>query len=187
MGYFMALYSVASYATDGIGLSQTEAAAAQSLLASGLMIGRPLTGLALDKGGRVNIALCANLVAGVTCWALWLPSRSFALLAAFSFLHGCVAGSVWSAASPVTAQIVGSAHVGPALAVFWHVTAAPAAVSSGIAHALLYYSRHTLGRHRAETYTISIVCCGGLYILSGLSLYGAKIYHQKSFGIWKKA
>lgn len=186
MGYFIALYSVASYATDGIGLSQTEAAAVQSLMASGLMIGRPLTGFALEQGGRVNIALLANVMAGITCWALWVPARSFALLAVFSFFHGCTAGSVWSAAVPVAAQVLGPSQLGPALAVFWLVAAAPAAVSSGLACLLLDYSRKSLGKDGAEAYAISIIFCGALYFASGLSLYGAKVHAQKSFSIWRK-
>ena len=186
MGYFIALYSVASYATDGIGLSQTEAAAVQSLMASGLMIGRPLTGFALELGGRLNIALLANVIAGVTCWALWLPARSLPLLAVFAFLHGCTAGSVWSAVLPVAAQVVGPSHLGPALATFWLVAASPAAVSSGLAHMLLDYSREALGKQGAEAYAISIVFCGGLYFVSGLSLYGAKVHSQQSFRIWTK-
>jgi MFS family permease len=186
MGYFIAMYSVASYATDGLGLSQTEAAAVQSFLSAGLMIGRPLTGIALDQGGRVNIALLANVIAGITCWALWLPARSFAVLAVFAFLHGCAAGSVWSAALPVTAQVVGPTHLGPALAMFWLVAAAPAAVSSALATVLLDYSKDVLGRHGAEAYCIPIIFGGGLYFVSGLSLYGAKVHCQKSFAIWRK-
>lgn len=186
MGYFIAMYSVASYATDGLGLSQTEAAAVQSFLSAGLMIGRPLTGFALDRGGRVNIALLANVTAGITCWALWLPARSFAVLAVFAFLHGCAAGSVWSAALPVTAQVVGPSQLGPALAMFWLVAAAPAAVSSALATVLLDYSRHALGKHGPEAYAIPIIFCGALYFVSGLSLYGAKVHCQRSFVIWRK-
>jgi hypothetical protein len=51
MGYFIALYSNASYATDGLGLSQRQGAALQSILAAGQVLGRPLVGQALDMAG----------------------------------------------------------------------------------------------------------------------------------------
>jgi hypothetical protein len=42
MSFYVALYSVAIFATDGLGLSQAYGVIVQSLLAAGLMVGRPL-------------------------------------------------------------------------------------------------------------------------------------------------
>ncbi|CAK7227687.1 RNA helicase [Sporothrix curviconia] len=88
MGYCIAMYTIASYATGGLGLSQTQAAALQSLLAVGFLVGRPLTGILLDVGGRIDVAILLNLAAGVSCWALWMPARSFTLLAVFALVQG---------------------------------------------------------------------------------------------------
>lgn len=187
MGYFIMLYSMAPYATNGIGLSQTQAAALQSILAAGLMIGRPLTGFVLDLGGRLNMALLANMLAAVSCWAFWLPANSFALLAVFAFTQGFAGGSVWSAAAPVTAQIVGVPNLTSGLGIFWLTVAAPAALSNPAAVALVDYSRKLPGKGGREAYHISIALCGALFFLSGICLYGAKAYHQKTYRIWQKS
>jgi MFS family permease len=186
MGYFVALYSLASYATDGVGLSQTKGAALQSILAAGQMIGRPLCGLALDKGGRLNMAIVTNLVAGLSCLAIWLQARSFGVLVVFSIIQGAVGGTVWSAAAPVAARTVGVTHVGSALAMFWLSIVFPVTVAQPIAVALIDYSRAGLGRKGPDAYMISIGLCGGLFCLSSVVLFGGKIALQRSFKLLQK-
>lgn len=180
MSYCIAMYTIASFATGGLGLSQTQAAVLQSLLAAGFLVGRPLTGLLLDVGGRINVAILLNLAAGVSCWALWMPARSFALLAVFALIQGCTGGCVWVAAAPVTVEMVGIAQSGSALAMFWLSVAASAAFSSPSAIGLLNHSRQHLHREGAAAYTISIGVCGGLFVLSSLCLCGARLYCRRA-------
>lgn len=187
MAYFLVMYTLASYATDGIGLSQAEGAALQSLFCAGLVVGRLGIGSILDLGGRINTTIILHILAGVSCWALWLPARSFALLAVFAIFNGCMGGSLWSTAAPVASRVVGSAHMVSALTIFWLSVASPAAVASPCAIALLEYSRNALGKQGAEAYAISIAFGGSLFALSGLCLYGAKVYVQKSFKIFQIA
>ncbi|EPE02557.1 mfs transporter [Ophiostoma piceae UAMH 11346] len=179
MGYCIAMYTLASYATGGLGMSQTQAAALQSLLAAGFLVGRPLTGMLLDVGGRINVAIILNILAGASCLALWLPSRSFALVAVFALVQGCTGGSVWVAAAPVTAEMVGTARSGSALAMFWMLVAPSAAFSSPSAIGLLNYARHRLHKDGAEAYAISIGFSGGLFVLSSICLCGAKLYQLR--------
>ncbi len=179
MGYCIALYTLASYATGALGLSQTYAAALQSLLAAGLLLGRPLTGWLLDVAGRINVAIALNIAAGVSCWALWLPARSFAPLAVFALLQGCAGGSMWVAAAPVVVELVGTPRSGSALAMFWLAVAPSAAFSSPAAIGLLDYSRTHLHREGAAAYSLPIGFCGGLFILSSVCLAGAKVYHLR--------
>lgn len=179
MSYCIALYSIASYATGGLGLSQTQAAALQSLLAAGFLLGRPLAGLLLDVGDRINVAILLNVVAGVSCWAIWLPARSFAVLAVFSLVQGCTGGSVWVAAAPVVVEMVGTARSGSALAMFWLAVASSAAFSSPSAIGLLNYSREHLHREGPEAYAISIGFSGALFVLSSMCLCGTKLYRRR--------
>ncbi|KJR82448.1 MFS transporter (Mch2) [Sporothrix schenckii 1099-18] len=183
MSYCIAMYTIASYASGGLGLSQTQAAALQSLLAAGLLVGRPLTGLLLDVGGRINVAILLNIAAGVSCWALWLPARSFALMAVFALVQGCTGGAVWVAAAPVTVEIVGTARSGSALAMFWLVVAPSAAFSSPSAIGLLTYARTHLHKDGAEAYAISIGFCGALFVLSSMFLCGAKLYQRRESNV----
>ncbi|CAK7230129.1 RNA helicase [Sporothrix eucalyptigena] len=164
MSYCITMYTIASYATGGIGLSQTQAAALQSLLAAGFLVGRPLTGLLLDVGGRINIAILLNLAAGISCWAFWMPARSFALMAVFAIVQGCASGCVWVAAAPVTVEMVGTARSGSALAIFWLAVAPSAAFSSPSAIGLLEYSRHHLNKDGPGAYAISIGVCENRFV-----------------------
>lgn len=179
MGYCIAMYTIASYATGGLGLSQTQAAALQSLLAAGFLVGRPLTGLLLDVGGRINVAILLNVAAGISCWAFWLPARSFAPMAVFALVQGFTGGAVWVAAAPVAVEMVGTARSGSALAIFWMAVAPSAAFSSPSAIGLLTYTRTRLNREGPEAYAISIGVCGGLFVLSSLCLCGAKAYQKR--------
>ena len=71
IGYFIALYSNSTFATQGLGLSQTKGAALQSILSAGQMIGRPIIGLSLDRFGRINVTMISTLISGLTCLCIW--------------------------------------------------------------------------------------------------------------------
>jgi MFS family permease len=180
MSFYVALYSIAIFATDGLGLSQVYGAIVQSLLAAGLMVGRPLAGLILDKFGRINIAIVLSIFNGIACCAIWLTARNFATLAVFAFIQGGAGGAVWSAAAPVTASVVGVKDLGSAMAMFWLSLVFPVFVGNPLAVLLLQYSRDHMGRSGPDAYAVSIGFCGGLSIAAGLCLYGSKWYLQGS-------
>ncbi|KAM0417247.1 hypothetical protein ACHAPT_012758 [Fusarium lateritium] len=186
MGYFIALYSNASYATDGLGLSQRQGAALQSILAAGQVLGRPLVGQALDMAGRLNMAIAANILAALSCLVIWLPARSFAVLALFSIMQGGFGGTILCVIAPVATSAVGVIDVGSALAMFWLMMVLPATFAQPAAVALIDYSRHTLKREGPDVYQASIILCGGLFALSAAMLCGGKVAIQGNFKIFKK-
>ena len=185
LAYFIALYSLASFATSALGLSQTKGAALQSILSAGQMIGRPLWGQALDKGGRINMSILCYLIVGGSCLVLWLPAKSFGVLIVFALVQGLTGGTIWSAATPVGAKVVGVQDLGSALGMFWLVLVIPALVGQPIAVALLDYSTGTLGRTGPEAYYISIGFCGGVGIVSAGMLFGAKRWLQGSWTVFR--
>lgn len=185
MAYFVALYSLASFATSGLGFSQTQGAALQSILAAGQMLGRPIWGQALDKGGRINMSILCYLIVGGSSLVFWLPAKSFALLAVFAIIQGLTGGTIWSAATPVSARVVGVQDLGSALSVFWLVLVIPALVGQPIAVALLDYSTGSLGKTGPEAYYISIGFCGGVGVVSAVLLYGAKRWLQGSWTVFR--
>jgi MFS family permease len=180
MSFYVTLYSIAIFATDGLGLSQVYGAIVQSLLAAGMMVGRPLAGLILDKFGRINIAIVLSIFNGIACCVIWLTARNFATLAVFAFIQGGAGGAVWSAAAPVTASVVGVKDLGSAMAMFWLSLVVPVFVGNPLAVLLLQYSRDHMGRSGPDAYAVSIGFCRGLSIAAGLCLYGAKWYLQGS-------
>jgi MFS family permease len=183
--YFIALYSLASFATHALGLTQTQGAALQSILSAAQMLGRPAWGIGLDYGGRLNMTILCYLISGLSCLAIWLPAKSFGVLIFFALVQGFTGGTLWSAATPLTVRIVGVKDVASALAIFWVVCVPSVLVGQPIAVALLEYSEKTLGRQGPEAYYISIGLCGGMGVFSAFCLYGAKRYQQGSWKVWQ--
>ncbi|KAJ1032006.1 hypothetical protein NDA13_002382 [Ustilago tritici] len=176
IAYFVALYSLAAFASSGLGLTQKQASTLQSILAAGQMIGRPLCGLSLDIFGRHPSVITIQILAGITCFAFWLPARSFGLLVAFAITQGLLGGTVWSSVAPISAEVVGIRDLPSALAVFWLAMVFPSQFGQPIAVALINYSRDHLGRRGADTYWISIGFCGACFVVSGLMLCFSWIY-----------
>lgn len=187
MGFFITVFSLASYASDGLGLSQTKAAALQSILSAGQMLGRPLVGLGLDFAGRINTTIVIHLLSGLSCFAFWLPSRSFGLLVVFAISIGGLGGTIWGATPPIAQSVVGTQHLASALAVYWVIIAAPACFANPIAIALLDRLQGSSPVRTPETYRASIALCGSFYILAGLVAIGAKRYVQGNWRVMQKA
>ena len=186
MGYLIAIFSLDSFATSTLQISQKRGAALQSILASGQLIGRPLVGHLLDRCGRLNVTIVTNILAGISCLAIWIPARSFGVLVFFAITQGLFGGLVWSVATAVIATMVPSADVASAYSLYWLITAVPCLVAQPIAIALLQYSQRSLHRSGPEAYLISIALCGALNLAAGVALFGAKRYKQRSWTIWMK-
>jgi MFS family permease len=177
--FFISVFSLASYATDGLGLSQTQAAALQSVLSVGLTLGRPLWGALSDRFGRLYVPAICYLIAGLSTFAIWLPARSFGVLVAFACVQGLVAGVVWSTATPVLASAVEYRQLEGGLTVFWTAMTLPSLFAQPIAISLIDMSKNRLGRTGAAAYSISIVLCGGMCLASAGMLYLVKRSLQK--------
>lgn len=186
IAYFIAIYSMAAMATDGLGLSQSSGAILQSILGAGQMVGRPLWGLALDRGGRINMTIICYIICGLSCLCIWLPARSFGVMVFFAIVQGITGGTVWSAASPISARVVGVKDLASAMSVFWIALVLPALVGQPMAIALRDYSIREMGRTGAEAYHVSIGFCGGMGLASAVWLYGAKWWLQGSPRVWQK-
>lgn len=89
MAYFITIYTLASYCTDALGLSQKQGGAVQSILAAGQIFGRPMWGYLLDRGGRVNMVILSYIIAGVTTLTAWMLGRSFGVMAFYGGSELC--------------------------------------------------------------------------------------------------
>lgn len=187
MAFFITVFSLASYANDGLGLSQTKAAALQSILSAGQMLGRPLVGLGLDFAGRINTTIVIHLLSGLSCFAFWLPSRSFALLIVFAISIGALGGTVWGATPPIAQSVVGTQHLASALGVYWVIVSAPACFANPIAIALLDRLQGDSPVRTPQTYQASIALCGSFYVLAGVVAIGAKHYVQGNWKVMQKS
>lgn len=187
MGFFITVFSLASYASDALGLSQTKAAAIQSILSAGQMFGRPLVGLGLDYAGRINTTIIIHFLSGLSCFAFWLPARSFGLLIVFAVTIGGLGGTIWGATPPIAQSVIGTQHLASALGMYWVIVAAPACLANPIAIALLDRLQGDSPIRTPETYQASIALCGAFYICAGVVAFGAKRYVQGNWRLMQKS
>lgn len=187
MGYFIAIYTLASYCTNGLGLTQTQGGAVQSILAAGQIIGRPMWGYLLDRGGRTNMVIVSYIIAGIATLAAWMPGRSFGVMAFYGLVNGMTAGTIHAASTPLSASVVGVPDLASALSIYWIVLSIPNALGGAFAIMLVDYSRKHLGRSGPDAYQISIGFCGGLYFAGAIVLLGVKHYLQHDWKIMKRA
>ena len=72
-------------------------------------LGRPVTGVASDKYGRLNVAQLCTALSGLLCLVFWLPgTRTLAACIVFALICGPVAGVMWASCTPVCAEVVGT-------------------------------------------------------------------------------
>jgi MFS family permease len=187
MGYFIAIYTLASYCTNALGLSQAQGGAVQSILAAGQIMGRPFWGYLLDRGGRTNMVIVSYVICGIVTLAIWMPGRSFGLMALYGLINGATSGTIHMACTPLTASVVGVPDLASALAIYWLSLAIPNAIGQALAIMLVDYSKNTLGRTGADAYAISIGFCGALYLAGAVALIGVKHYLQNDWKVLKKA
>lgn len=187
MGYFIAIYTLASYCTAALGLSQKQGGAVQSIVVAGQLFGRPMWGQLMDKGGRVNMVILSYLICGVATLAAWMPGRSFGVMAFYGFVNGACSGTIHSATAPLSAAVVGLPDLASALSIYWLTLSIPNLMGQPFAIMLVDYSRTKLGRSGPGEYQISIGFCAGLYLAAAFALLGVKHYLQGNWKIWQKA
>ncbi|KAG8818718.1 hypothetical protein FRC19_010368 [Serendipita sp. 401] len=179
-GYMIALLSVASYATIGLGLSQAQGASIQAALAAGQLIGRPGLGLILDAFGRVYMSSVVTFFAGFTCLVIWILAKSYGVMLLFAVLNGILSGIFFSALGPLISEVVPLADFSDALAIIWLVVAPITNFAAPMAFALNAYSKDVLHREGATIYQISIALAGGANVVAAIALMMVKKYQRKT-------
>ncbi|KZS88638.1 MFS general substrate transporter [Sistotremastrum niveocremeum HHB9708] len=187
LGYIIAIYSVATYATAGLGLSQTLAANIQAITCGFQIIGRPGVGLSLDRFGRINGGSGATLIAGLSCLLIWIFADSYGLLIFFSVIQGLTGGTLFATCGSITAEVVGVKHIGSAMAIMWLVGVLPSTFAEPIGLALVDYSTNHLGWTGRKAFEISICFSGGSFIVAAIVLMGAKRHVQGNWNMLTKA
>lgn len=94
-GYIILTFSLPSYAIS-IGLSVSKASSIAAFLNLGMAIGSPLIGIAGDIFGITRVATLLTFSCGFLCFALWIPSQTYEVLAMFALLSGTIVGVFWA-------------------------------------------------------------------------------------------
>jgi MFS family permease len=98
LGYIALLFSMSDFARS-IGLEPSKAALVTAFLCLGKMLGRPCIGVLSDRFGRIKVAGYMTLACSTAVWALWIPTKSYALAIIVAMVIGATAGVFWAVCS----------------------------------------------------------------------------------------
>jgi MFS family permease len=124
LGYIVLLYSLPDFASS-IGLTKSQGAAIGAVLNAGSAIGRPLAGFASDRWGRIEVSGGLTLFCGLSCFALWMPAKSYGLTVFFALVSGAVVGVFWATVSPIAVEVAGVEEVPSLLSLMWLIVVLP--------------------------------------------------------------
>lgn len=132
LGYMVVLYSLSAFAAS-IGLSHGQATSLTAILNAGTAVGRPMLGFLSDKTGRMEMAAMATAINAIVIFALWLPSKSYALTVVFSLISGGTIGTFWMTISPLCVEVAGLKELPSMLALCWLIVVLPTTFGEVIA------------------------------------------------------
>ncbi|KAE8363587.1 major facilitator superfamily domain-containing protein [Aspergillus caelatus] len=179
LGYIALLFSLSSYAV-AVGFTHDQASLASALLNLGQAIGRPSVGLLSDYLGRINVASGASTLAGILCLVVWVFAESLVVLYFFAIAVGLFAGTLFAAAAPLAAEVVGIEDLSAALGILWLVICPPTAVAEAIAVQLRDSEATPKPYLRVQLFTgIMYLGAGGCLFMLRVLMYG---YGSKSRG-----
>lgn len=164
LGYIVLLFSLPDYATS-IGLKASQGSIVGAMLNLGQGLGRPFIGYFSDAVGRINIALLSTLLAGIFCFAIWIPSESYGVLIFFALIGGSVAGVFWATVATVGAEVHGLRTLPSALSMLWVILAVPGTFSEPIG--LELRTAASTGRQ----YLHAQIFTGFMYIAAALCMW----------------
>lgn len=118
IGYSIMIFSLANYGTK-IGLKESDTSFISGLFSLGQVVGRPAMGFLSDRVGRINVAASTSFLTAAFILGIWVNAHTYAVLAAFATLCGCVAGTFSATIGPVTAEVVGLKDMSSALNLIW--------------------------------------------------------------------
>lgn len=160
LGYVVLLFSLPHYATT-IGLSQGQGSVVGAVLNVGLCVSRPLVGYLSDRFGRINMATFMTASCGVSCLALWVPAKNYALLLIFALFAGLGCGTFWGTVTAITAEVVGLRRLPTAFGIICVALVTPTLFAEPIGLQLV----------SASGYTTSQVFVGMLYIVAAFNMW----------------
>ncbi|RAQ41018.1 MFS transporter (Mch2) [Aspergillus flavus] len=174
LGYIALLFSLSSYAV-AVGFTHDQASLASALLNLGQAIGRPSVGLLSDYLGRVNVASGASALAGILCLIVWVFAESLGVLYFFAIAVGLFAGTLFAAAAPLAAEVVGIEDLSAALGILWFVICPPTTVAEAIAVQLRDSEANAKPYLRVQLFTgMMYLGAGGCLVMLRVVLYRSK-------------
>ncbi|TID31244.1 hypothetical protein CANINC_000187 [Pichia inconspicua] len=164
LGYVVLMYNLGDF-TRSLGYDSKEASVVSTMVAVGIIYGRPIVGYFGDIIGPINVTIIASWLVTLFTWAMWIPCRNYATTIAFALIVGSLMGTIWLTMAGINASITGLKKFGIAMSVSWVASGIFGFVSPIIGIAL-----KKSGPIRPEQYQPTAIFTGLSYFMAGISL-----------------
>lgn len=166
LGYVVQVYSLFSF-TISLGYTSKQASAVSCVICVGIIVGRPLVGLAADKFGAVTTGMFCHLIVAFLCYGMWIPCRNYATVVVFGLFEGMLMGSIWLLLTSIITRLVGLPKLEAVYSVVWMFLGVCAIVSPVIGISL---AKNNV-KPGENAYLYTAVYCGTAYLLAALALW----------------
>lgn len=163
-GYVVLMYNLGDF-TRSLGYSSQEASVVSTMVAVGIVYGRPIVGKIGDMIGPINVTIIASWLVSLFTFSMWIPCRNYATAIVFAMFVGSLMGTIWLTMSSINASIVGLKKFGIAMSVSWVAVAVFAFASP-----IIGISLKKDGPSNPEQYQPASIFVGLCYFMAGVSL-----------------
>ncbi|GMM32538.1 hypothetical protein DAMA08_052830 [Martiniozyma asiatica (nom. inval.)] len=164
-GYVVLMYNLGDF-TRSLGYSSKQASIVSTMVAVGIIYGRPIIGRLGDKIGPINITMICSWIVTIFTLGMWIPCRNFATAFVFALIVGSMMGTIWLTMATVCASIVGLKKFGIGMSLCWVATGV-----FGFCSPIIGISLKKDGPVNPEQYQPAAIFVGLCYFMAGFCLY----------------
>ena len=117
-GYVVLMYNLGDF-TRSLGYTSEQSSVVSTMVAVGIIYGRPSVGKIGDIIGPVNVTILASWLVALFTWSMWIPCRNYATAIVFAMFVGSLMGTIWLTMASINASIVGLKKFGIAMSISW--------------------------------------------------------------------
>lgn len=163
-GYVVLMYNLGDF-TRSMGYSSEQASVVSTMVAVGIIYGRPSVGKVGDIIGPVNVTILASLLVALFTWSMWIPCRNYATAIVFAMFVGSLMGTIWLTMASINASIVGLKKFGIAMSISWIACGA-----FGFASPIIGIALKKNGPANPTQYQPPAIFVGLCYFMAGVTL-----------------
>ena len=135
LGYVTLMYNLGDFMRS-LGYGNTEASVVSTMVAVGIIYGRPTIGKIADYIGPIQATIIASWLVSLFDFAMWIPCRNYATAIVFAMFEGSLMGTIWLTMPTINGAIIGLQKFGIGMSLSWIAVGATGIVSPVIGIAL---------------------------------------------------
>lgn len=121
LGYVTLMYNLSDF-TRSMGYGSKEASVVATMIAVGIIYGRPSVGQVADRIGPVQATILASWLVSLFAFAMWIPCKNYATAIVFAMFEGSLMGTIWISMSTINGSIIGLRKFGIGMSLSWIAT-----------------------------------------------------------------